>query len=242
MERGRKLKILAVETTSPVLGAAVWENGRILGEYSLHSTKTHSQKLLPVVDALLSDCGYTVSEMDLFAVDLGPGSFTGVRIGAATVKGFAFAAGKPAVGCNSLEVLAMNLVSAEGALLCPIVDARGGACYTALYRAEHGGLKELLPPCAEDIEPFLKGTLSEYQEPILFLGDGIFAYRELIEKERGTSARFANGAAADFRAASLCALAQEKAERGETTDAARLTPIYLRKPQAQRELERRQEK
>lgn len=236
------MKILAVETTSLVLGAAVWEDGRILGEYSLHSTKTHSQKLLPVVDSLLADCGLSVFDMDLFAVDLGPGSFTGVRIGVATLKGFAFSTQKLAVGCNSLETLAMNLVSAEGTLLCPIADARGGACYAALYRAENGCLTQLIPPCAEDIESLLLNLLSAYEEPIIFLGDGIYAYRELIEQKRGAGARFAEGSAADFRAASLCALAQKKAERGEAVNAGLLVPIYLRKPQAQRELERRQEK
>ncbi len=236
------MKILAVETTSPVLGAAIWEEGRILGEYSLHSTKTHSQNLLPVIDSLLGACGLSLADMDLFAVDVGPGSFTGVRIGIATVKGFAFASGTPVVGCNSLETLAMNLVSAEHALLCPIVDARSGACYAALYRAKQGELEELIPPCAEQIESFLEHSLSAYPEPILFLGDGIFAYRAIVEQSRGSAAHFADGAAADFRAASLCALAQIKARRGAAADAEALTPIYLRKPQAQRELERRQGK
>lgn len=129
--------ILAMDSTAVAASVALLTDGAPLAAFHLDNGNTHSETLLPMVESVLRCTGKTVDDIDLFAVSAGPGSFTGVRIGVATVKGLAFGKGKPCVGVSTLEALAENLVP-TGGLLCPVMNARRGQVYNALFRVETG--------------------------------------------------------------------------------------------------------
>ena len=129
---------MAIDTSGKAVSAAVAEDGELVSQFWLRHGKTHAEALMPCVDAALSGLGITMADIDVFAVISGPGSFTGLRIGISTVKAFAYAAKKPAVGIPTLDALAKNLEGCDGALLCPIVEAKKGYVYQAIYRC--GGI------------------------------------------------------------------------------------------------------
>ncbi len=117
------MKILAIDTTAVAASVALCEDSELLGEYTVRNGNTHSQTILPMVESLLSFFELSVDDIDLFSASAGPGSFTGVRIGAATVKGLAFGTNKPCIGVSTLEALAYNLIGQNG-LICPVMHAR----------------------------------------------------------------------------------------------------------------------
>ena len=131
------MRILAIDTSGPVASAAVWEDGVVRAEMVLNVGLTHSQTIMPAVDAVLRACDWTCADMDVFAAVAGPGSFTGVRIGVCAVKGMAHALAKPCVQVHALEALAMQARGFAGAI-CPILDARRDQVYSAAFRFEQG--------------------------------------------------------------------------------------------------------
>lgn len=164
------MKILAMDSSAVAASVALCDDGRLLGESTILNGNTHSQTLLPMVEALLAQFEITTDEIDLFAVSNGPGSFTGVRIGVATMKGLAFGKNKPCVGVSTLEALANNLTVTDG-LICPVMNARRKQVYTALFRASNGNPERLLPDSAMAISE-LNELLMGYNEPIRLVGDG----------------------------------------------------------------------
>ncbi len=164
------MKILALETSATVASVALCSDGRLLAEYTLNNGNTHSQTLLPMVEALLSDFSLSVKDIDLFAVSSGPGSFTGVRIGAATLKGLAFGTNAPCVGVSTLEALAENAVIHKG-LICPVMNARRSQVYTALFSSDGEQLTRLMPDSALAISE-LDEILCKYGDSVMFVGDG----------------------------------------------------------------------
>ena len=235
------MKILAVDTSAKTAAAAVTEDSSLLAESSA-KTDTHSITLLPMIEAMLRAAGVSLHELDLMAVTIGPGSFTGVRIGVSAVKGLAFADQIPCVGVSSLEGMAYNFAGID-ALVVPVIDARRGMVYAALFRTFADGSVERLTEDAQISADELVGKLSEYGDArIYFTGD---AFRLMTarsdlpgnvaltpEKLREPSAY---GIAA--RAYEIVSSASE-AEAKTFTDAA-LAPVYLRKTQAEREREER---
>ena len=137
------MKILAFDTSATVATVALCDNERLLAEYTVNNGNTHSETLLPMIESLLGHFSMSVSDVDLFAVSVGPGSFTGVRIGAATLKGLAFASDKPCVGVSTLEAIAENLSVCKG-LICPVMNARRAQVYTALFRSDGQTLERLI--------------------------------------------------------------------------------------------------
>ena len=129
------MKILALDSSATVATVALCEDQRLLAEYTVNNGNTHSETLLPMVESLLANFSMTAKDVDIFAASIGPGSFTGVRIGAATLKGLAFASNKACVGVSTLEARAYNLVSHKG-LICPVMNARRSQVYTALFRSD----------------------------------------------------------------------------------------------------------
>ena len=228
------MKILALDSTAKVASVALCEDGHLLGEYTINNGNTHSETLLPMIEAMLGQLELTIDDVDAFAVAAGPGSFTGVRIGAATIKGLAFGSGKPCVGVSTLEALAKNPALPCG-LICPVMNARRNQVYTAIFRAENGSLVRLLPDSAIAISE-LDEFLSQYDEPVVLCGDGYdvtlplltHAVLPLCERLRHQSA---------FNVA-LCAM--EAIERGETVSDTELAPTYLRLSQAERERNERE--
>ncbi len=227
------MKILALDSTAVVASVALCDDDARLGELTLENGNTHSETLLPMVEFLLSRFELTPNEIDLFAVAKGPGSFTGVRIGAATVKGLAFGTEKPCIGVSTLEALSYNLAHMDG-LICPVMNARRQQVYTALFRAEGGVLTRLMPDSAIAIAELNK-HLEAFDEPVRLVGDGYEITEPLLTHPilpvppqlRRQSA---------YSVAQV-ALAQHRA--GDRGDDRSLAPVYLRLSQAERERQER---
>ncbi len=228
------MKILAADTSTNVAAAAVTEDNVLLGEYILNHKKTHSQKIMPMIDALLTDLELTVNDIDLFAVSNGPGSFTGLRIGVAAMKGLAHSVNKPIAGVSPLAAMAYNLPYAEH-IIVPVMDARQNRIYTASYIWDEDGFKELTEPEATTIEECI-ADCGEYLDTI-FVGDGAVIHKDYIREKLGGRAIFAPSNALEPRASSVAALAYEMAKKDETSDYLSLKPVYLKKSQAEQEFE-----
>lgn len=232
------MKILAIDTSTDVASAAVTDGRKLLGEYTVNNKKkTHSQKIMPMIDAVLKDAGLDVSDIDLFAAVNGPGSFTGLRIGVATIKALAHACQKPAIGISSLESLAYNLPFCES-IIVPVIDAGKNRVYAASYIYD-GGIRELGEPEAMTIEECAE-SCGELLETV-FVGDGAIVHAGYLKDRLGDRALFAPANANCQRAASAAFCAFEKFQSGASGDYRELNPVYLKKSQAEQELDKKQE-
>lgn len=225
------MKILAMDSSATVATVALCEDDRLLAEYTVNNGNTHSETLLPMVESVLSSLSLTPKDIDLFAVSSGPGSFTGVRIGAATLKGLAFASEKPCVGVSTLHALALNLLPFKG-LICPVMNARRSQVYTALFRSDGVRLERLLPDSAMAIAE-LDGLLCEYGEEVMLTGDG---YGITVEALTKTSCLPVTDRLRHQSAYSVALAALEEYRRGNAVTDASLKVTYLRPSQAEREL------
>ena len=230
------MKILGIDSSGNVASVSLLSDGVLMGEYSINNKLTHSQTLLPMVDVMLQTAGVEPEELDFVAISAGPGSFTGLRIGAATAKGLAQALQIPVIKVPTLSALAYNLAGVSG-LVCPVMDARRGQVYTGVYRYEGDKLMSVLPEQAVDMGELL-ARLNEMGERVTFLGDGVPVHREKIERECGVYG-FAPVHLALQRAGSVAALASQAELYGdagvEQMAAAAFAPEYLRVSQAERE-------
>lgn len=230
------MKILSLDTSATVASVAVTNDATPLAHYTLNAKNTHSETLLPMIESALKALSLKPSDIDLFALSAGPGSFTGVRIGAATVKGLAFASNKPCIEVSTLEALAQNLVFKTG-LICPVMNARRSQVYTALFRSNGKELERLMPDFALSIEE-LDEILSQYGEPISLVGDGY----EITEKDFSKTELYYVPEALRLQSAlSVSAIALKKYESGELSTDASLSVNYLRPSQAERERAEREE-
>ncbi len=224
------MKILALDSSALVATVALLEDEKLLAEYTLNNGNTHSETILPMVESVLAFFGITAREVDLFAVSAGPGSFTGVRIGAATLKGLAFGQKKPCVEVSTLEAIAQNLSIHKG-LICPVMNARRSQVYTALFRSDGEALTRLMPDSALSISE-LDELLSAYGEDVCLCGDGY----EITEKGFSkTSLRFVPQRLRLQSAASVAAVALKNYKNGEFSTDSELGVNYLRPSQAERE-------
>ena len=230
--------IFALDSTAVVGSVALCRDGKPLASFTIKNGNTHSETLLPMAKALFDVTGYTPDDVDIFACSEGPGSFTGVRIGAATVKGLAFGKNKTVIGVSALEAMARNLLPAKG-IICPVMNARRGQVYNALFRADGEELTRLCEDralAATDLETELKAM----GEPFYLVGDGVTvtasAFEELASLPVSVLAAEQN--ALGVAACALCLYREGK----KTTDK-ELAPTYLRLPQAERErLEKEQKR
>lgn len=229
------MKILALDTSSVVATVAVLEDEKLVGEYTLNHKLTHSQKLIPMIEELMKSCELKPKDIDIFVVSLGPGSFTGLRIGAATIKAMAQALGKPVVGIPTLEALANNLLY-SGELICPIIDAQKNLVYSAVYSWQHSEFVELHKQEVYEIEELIK-HLQGLGKKIIFVGDAVEKHREEILSGLGEYAIIPPMAVRMPKAASIGLLALKKAKAGEIKGAGDLVPIYMRKSQAENQYE-----
>ncbi|MEA4899771.1 MAG: tRNA (adenosine(37)-N6)-threonylcarbamoyltransferase complex dimerization subunit type 1 TsaB [Eubacteriales bacterium] len=224
--------VLAVDASGPVAGVGLMKDERVLYEAVADLGRTHSEALMPMVEAAMSAAGLEASEVDLFAAVAGPGSFTGVRIGVCAVQALSQATGKPCVRLNALEVLCEGQFGFEGAV-CPILDARRGQVYAAAFRRAGGASERLMEDAALALDDFL--DMLPESGRLLFVGDGVQAHGARIAQRLGERALIAPPAHARIMPSAACRLAQKQSDRA--TDAAQLRPIYLRAPQAERERE-----
>lgn len=224
------MKILALDSTAVTASVALCEDERLIAEYTLSAGLTHSETLLPMVESVLSLVGLETKDIDLFACAEGPGSFTGVRIGAATVKGLAFDLDKPCIGVSTLEALAYNLVGFCG-IACPVMNARRSQVYNALFEVNNQGVTRLCEDRAIAICD-LEAELSEITKPIFLTGDGFDitkkGFTSVQTKETPEVLRYGSGYA-------VAQLALEKYRAGVRTTDSELAPTYLRPCQAERE-------
>jgi tRNA threonylcarbamoyladenosine biosynthesis protein TsaB len=231
------MKVLAIESSSVVISVAVMDEHRLLAEYILNQERNHSSKLMPMIQEVLDSIPLALKDIDVFAVASGPGSFTGLRIGMATVKGLAQAFNRPTVGIPTLDGLAFNLACVKG-LICPIMDARREQVYTSVYRWRGNAPERLEEYSAVAVKDLVE-VLNKWDEPVNFCGDGIFAYRDIIESEMKNRAVFAPSTHALQRASSIAWLALKTALAGDAQSYLELQPFYLRKSQAEQRREKR---
>ncbi len=231
------MKILGIDSSGLVASVAVVEDDVLRAEYTTDYKKTHSQTLLPMLDELRSMIDLDLSSIDAIAIAAGPGSFTGLRIGAATAKGLGLALEKPLVEVPTLEGLAYNLWGTEK-LVCPLMDARRNQVYTGIYEfvreGQNDSLHVLKNQCAVDISEIL-AELNDMGREVIFLGDGVPVYRQKIEEQIKVPYLYAPAGNNRQRAASVAALGAVYYAQGKTVTAAEHQPEYLRKSQAERE-------
>ena len=227
------MKILAFDSSGMTATVAYLQDEVLVCEYTVNYKKTHSQTLLPMLDEIVQTLGLDLETIDAIAVSKGPGSFTGLRIGSATVKGLALALNKPVIPVSTLDALAFNLCGHQG-LVCPIMDASRHQVYTGIYRFEGLDLKTIGEPSAMGIEELI-GVLDKIGEPTVFLGDGVPVYRDNIDCAMQTAHTFAPPHLAMQRAGSVASLGAVLASQGVMQTADEHVPEYLRVSQAERE-------
>ena len=226
------MKILAFETSAKAASVAITENGKLLGESYQNTGLTHSQTLMVMAEDLLKACNLTAGDVEAVAVAAGPGSFTGVRIGVAAAKGFAWGAELPCYGVSTLEAMAMNLGVYQGYVV-PAMDARRSQVYTAIFHAEKGILTRLEEDVAISLAE-LGEKIKNFAEPVFLVGDGaVLCYNTLLEEVPGLVLPPEHRM--HQRAAGVALAAQRNADAGDPGNGAELTPNYLRLSQAERE-------
>jgi len=233
------LKILGLDSSGLVAGVAIVEDNILLAEYTTNYKKTHSQTLLPMLAELREMIDLDMESIDAIAIAAGPGSFTGLRIGAATAKGLGLALDKPLVEVPTLEGLAYNLCGTDK-LVCPLMDARRNQVYTGVYEFVRDGqeyrLQVVEEQCAIDIGEIAE-KLNALGREVIFLGDGVPVYKDAISEKVCVPYSFAPAGNNCQRAASVAALGKVYFAQGKTVSAAEHQPEYLRKSQAERERE-----
>ncbi len=222
--------ILSVDTSTVAASVAVSDEEKLHGIYYTNYKLKHSEKLLPLVDGLLNEIGMKLSDMDAFAITVGPGSFTGLRIGAATVKGYAYALDKPVIPVSTLEALAYSQPHFDG-IICPILDAQRSQVYCAAFVNGQDGVKRLTDDDAKDIGEFCDEIITLAGERrAIFLGDGVYKFKDEITARLGDKAVFADDMTMMPNAAYL-AKAALKSDRRESAYSLELN--YIRKAQAE---------
>ena len=237
------MKILGIDSSGMVASVAIVQDDVLIAEYTMNHKRTHSETLLPMIDEIVKTSETKLEELDAIAIAAGPGSFTGLRIGAATAKGLAMSIDKPIIPVNTCEGLAFNLWGTEG-LICPIMDARRNQVYTGLYQVL-GGLEVVMDQQPMDIHELIEiiNNLSEDKmsqnvispmTQVSFLGDGVPIYEDIIANEIKIPCKLAPASMNRQRAASIAAYGELLYKERRFIDADDFAPEYLRKSQAER--------
>lgn len=234
------MKVLGLDSSGIVASVAVVEDDVLLAEYTVNYKKTHSQTLLPMLDEIVKMTELKLETLDAIAVAAGPGSFTGLRIGSSTAKGLGLALKKPLAAVPTVEAMAYNLYDAKG-LVCPIMDARRSQVYTGVYCFREHKLVTVREQMAVSILELLD-ILNELGEPVIFLGDGVPVFKDVISEMLQVPFSFAPAHVNKQRAAAVAALGMNYVREGKVQAAAEHAPDYLRVSQAERERAEREKK
>lgn len=227
------MMILAVDSSASPASVALTKDGQLVGEYFINTKCTHSQTLMSMIESLLNTTETDKNNIDVLAVNVGPGSFTGVRIGVSAVKGMAMALNKPCAAISTLEAMAYSAVMFDG-VVCAIMDARCNQVYNALFETHNGTVTRLTEDRALSINDLQKELL-QYNQKIMLLGDGA----DLFFRSFETCPKNIFAAPSNIRfqhASGTAAAAQKQIDENGLITSAALMPSYLRLPQAQREL------
>ena len=244
------MKILALDTSGPNCSVSILENDKIIGDFTINNGTTHSQNLVPMIEQVQSFTNVDLKDMDILACSIGPGSFTGLRIGLATIKGFALSLQKQVIGVPTLLSLAYNVSYFDG-IICSILDARNDNVYAGLYENKNGKPVLIKDYISDSIDVLIQ-TIKEQNisSPILFVGDGVYTYKEKLVTElsntlsasntlnKSNSLLFASSHQNNQNALSVARAAFDMANQNEYSDYNILSPLYLKKSQAERLLDK----
>jgi tRNA threonylcarbamoyladenosine biosynthesis protein TsaB len=223
------MKVLAIETSTMLGGVAIMDERQgFVAEIRLNVKATHSERLMAVIREALKRSSLDIGEIDLFAISIGPGSFTGLRIGLSTVKGLAFATGKPVAAVPTLEALAWNFPFSPYPV-CTMLNARKKEVYAAVFRWKDGAFERVLRELSVETVELLK-TL---KGPVVFTGEGALLYRDAITAALGDDALYAAPQYMTPSPSNVAHIGLLKARSGELSDPLSLVPIYIRKSEAE---------
>lgn len=235
------MKILSIDTASNICGVSILENNKLICNLDTDTGRTHSENLMPMIKNAFVQSNLNLKNIDLITCDIGPGSFTGIRIGIATVKAFCDSLNISCIGISSLESLAYNIKDdmQKNEFICSIIDCKNDNCYFSFYENKDGVLQNLIKPQAVSIEScitILKNYCNDTLEnPIIhFVGDGSEIYENTI-KETFKNTKFANSTSNVLNSYSLGLAGFDSFKSGINNN--EILPLYLKKPQAQRQLE-----
>lgn len=229
------MRVLALDTSGMTATVAVVDENKTVVEFSINYKKTHSQTIMPMIENIANIIELDMQTIDYIAVASGPGSFTGLRIGAATAKGLAHGINKPIVPVPTLDGLAYNIFGADK-IICPIMDARRNQVYSAFYLWNENNLERLSDYLVEPIEDIID-MAEDFDSEVIFLGDAVMVHSEILKSKLEDNCLFAPQNCNMQRAASIGALAIEMLKNDVAVNYAEFAPFYLRKSQAEREYE-----
>ncbi len=223
------MKVLGIDTSTLCASVGLMDDGEVISDYLLNIPVTHSERLLGAIELVLKEARCPIGNLDGWAISLGPGSFTGLRIGVSTVKGLSFATGKPVAGVSTLDVLASQIALTPH-LICPILDARKKEVYTAFYRYEEGGsLKRQSDYQAIRPEDLVK----KIKEQTIFLGDGVKTYGDFLLNSLPSLAIFPPAPLHFSHGSMVAKLGFELLKKGEGLDLSTFAPLYIRPSEAE---------
>ncbi|WP_125154052.1 tRNA (adenosine(37)-N6)-threonylcarbamoyltransferase complex dimerization subunit type 1 TsaB [Clostridium rectalis] len=230
------MKILSLDSATESASCAILDGNKLLGEITFNYKKQHSVILMNIIDSLLKNLNLKINDIDGYIVSKGPGSFTGLRIGAATIKGLSQGCKKPFVSVSSLDALAYNMAYTSG-LICPILDALRGNVYTCLYKFSNGNLEKIGDYAVISIEELIQIIINK-NAPVCFIGDALFKFKDIL-KESIPNANFAPTHLNLVKASALGEIGLNLLRNGIQDDIFSFSPIYIRKSQAEREYEKK---
>lgn len=222
------MKLLAIETSTMLGGVAIMDEDTLIAESRINVRVTHSERIMSAIDHILQQSGMNIEDIDVFAIAIGPGSFTGLRVGLSTVKGLIYASGKKIVSVPTLEAFAWNIPFSKYQV-CPLLDARKKEVYAGIFRWEDKGFVKIKNEQAVKIDKLLL----DINEPTIFLGEGAIIYKNIIQKQLRELAVFGNPHDMVPCPANIAYLGMIKAKKGEFTDPVGLVPLYIRKSEAE---------
>ena len=222
--------VLAIDTSGEVCTVALVDDTGLMSQIVFRHKMDLLRRLMPNVQRLISDCGTSIEQLDAVAVSLGPGSFTGLRVGVATAKSLAYAAGRKIFGIPTMDALAAGITAQTGDYIAPLTVARPGEVYDAIYRQENEGLSRIAPESSHPIEEFLESLLGRAPRRVVFCGSGARANAAVIKERLGPGAVLAPEWADHPRGEILGRLALDRLAAGESDDVMGIAPLYVRRP------------
>ncbi|MBI3592947.1 MAG: tRNA (adenosine(37)-N6)-threonylcarbamoyltransferase complex dimerization subunit type 1 TsaB, partial [Nitrospirae bacterium] len=222
------MKLLAIETSTMLGGVAILDDDTLIAESRINVKVTHSERVMAEIDHALACSGLKIDDIDVFAIAIGPGSFTGLRVGLSTIKGLAYATGKRVAAVPTLEAFAWNIPFTLKPV-CPLLDARKKEVYAGIFKWSDNGFSSIMDEQAIKLDTLM----SAIKEPTVFLGEGAIIYRDSISKAAGDLALFASPQDMVPSPANVAYLAMRKARKGEFEDPVKLVPLYLRRSEAE---------
>lgn len=230
------MKILAVDTSSKLCSVAILEDKNLIKKLELDNGLTHSETLMPLIQQLLNECSLSLNNINLLVSDIGPGSFTGIRIGVSSCKAFSDSLNIPCVGISSLEVLAYNIQN-DG-IICSTIDCKNNNCYFALYELNSGNYNVLIEPCAKSVNDVLNLLNSQYYNKcISFVGDGIPSEKLHSIYDNNADSEVTKNIISSYLNVENLGTAGYKKFINNKKIGEEILPLYLKKPQAQIQLE-----